>query len=109
MLQGVVDLLFASMELMISSNIPFSESLMTCIKVVVLKRLQDKLTLIDVPSPSPFDLKSKVEIKICIDFVKGLLNNPEMVYRVYIENDFTCVKRPIVTTLLNTCVRVLPR
>lgn len=85
----------------------FPEEVTTTIKVIVLRKLQDKLTMVNVPIPTPFDLRAKVEVKICIDFVKALLGNTDMVAKVFIDNDFTCIKRPIVTSLLNTCVKVL--
>lgn len=107
LLQGAVDLLFSYMELLLRFGLPFPEELMTALKIVVLKRLQDKLATIDVAFPAPQDIRFKVEIKICLDFVKALLSNSKMITKVFIDNDFTSVKRPFVTSLLNTCVKVL--
>lgn len=88
-------------------RLAFPEEIATSIKVIVLRKLQDKLATLNVPVPLPCDLKTKIEIKICLDFVKALLGNTDIVCKVFIDNDFTSIRRPVVTGLLNTCVKVL--
>jgi hypothetical protein len=104
--QGAVDLLFGYMEFLLKFDLPFEEEVMSAVKVIVLKKLQEKLSVVDVSLAVPQELKFKVEVKICIDFVKALLGNSELLARVFIYNDFTGVKRPLIAGLLNICVKV---
>ena len=106
LLQSSVDVLMAYLQLSIKFKIDFLLQAGTAVVVMVLKRLQDKLSVIEKPRHAPLDLRVKVEIKILIDFVKKVLLEPSLVAQLYLQYDFTCVRRPLIASLLSTSVKV---
>lgn len=106
LLQASVDVLKGYLQLSVEFKLEFCLEAGTTIVVLVLKRLQERLAAIDKPAQGQQDIRAKVEIKILIDFVKRLLLESDILSQIYLQYDFTCVRRPLVAGLLSTSVKV---
>ena len=71
-----------------------------------MRRLEDKLKQFEPASVTSQDNRSKVELKILIDFVTYVLQRVSIVTRIYHHYDFTCVRRPLITNIINNTMKV---
>jgi hypothetical protein len=55
----------------------------------------------------PLDARAKAEIKLLVELIKYILGRPEIVSGLYLANDFTCVRRPVISVMLKRSTDVL--
>ena len=108
-LQNSVDMLYFFLELVEHANIEFSIELGTSLCIVVLRRLEERLTALEVPvaAGALLTFRVKAELKIIFDFVKSILSKTDVISTIYLHYDFTCIRRPLITSILNTSIKVV--
>jgi hypothetical protein len=99
LLCGTIDVIYHFLEQTDPKNCTLPVQLNILLSFFIDKRLDEKVKQAE-GGIIPLDARTKAEIKLLVELIKFILGRPEIVSALYLTNDFTCVRRPMVSVML---------